>query len=522
MLRRMNGFRHPLAIATLLFAALNPLTAGAQLRVPIGPAAPGAGDIAPRLPEPPDRTPSAASTTAGSVSSPAAQPAAVEGLTGTTGSIRNTVTNTLSGPVQNGVVGPAVRARELTRDPVGRAANPSVANRSPSRRIAIPPASEGRYRPDEVVVSLPSNLSPQAVDAIARRHGLMRLDSQATALTGTTFHRWRINDGRSVTAVLRRLQAEGAIAAAQPNYRFRLQQSDVATRAARAHQAQYMIAKLRLPEAHSLTTGANVLVAVIDSAIDTTHPEIAGAVAGSYDAVKSAEPPHAHGTAIAGAIGAHARLTGVAPSARILAIRAFWGDGPEAESTTVTILKGLDWAVAHGARVINMSFAGPQDPEIARALAAASKKGIVLIAAAGNAGPKSPPLYPAADPNVIAVAATDSEDKLFAESSGGKHVAIAAPGVDILTPAPDGRYQVSSGTSFAAAHVSGVVALLLALRPDLKPAAVRGILLSTAKDLGPKGRDDQFGAGLANAYRAAVAVDADVAHLARSNASTAR
>ena len=158
-----------------------------------------------------------------------------------------------------------------------------------------------------------------------------------------------------------------------------------------------------------------------------------------------------------------------------------------------------------------MSFAGPTDPAIHRALEAAYKKGIVLIAAAGNAGAKSPPLYPAADPNVIAVSATDLEDKLFEQSNRGRHIAVAAPGAQILVVAPDGSYDVSSGTSYSAAEVSGVVALMIQRKGDLTPAQVRNILRATAKDLGPKGPDTMFGAGLADAYRALTAEIAPVA-----------
>jgi subtilisin family serine protease len=225
---------------------------------------------------------------------------------------------------------------------------------------------------------------------------------------------------------------------------------------------------------------------------------------------------------MAGAIVAHGRLAGIAPSARILAARAFGAATSGADGTTFAILMALDWSLAQGARVINMSFAGPSDPEIARALATAHKKGIVLVAAAGNAGPKSPPLFPASDPNVIAVTATDSKDELFRVAVRGRHIAVAAPGVEILGPAPDQQYQLSSGTSVAAAQVSGIVALLLQRKPDLKPDTVRRILTSSAADLGPKGRDDQFGSGLANGLRALQAADRVAPPPKPTNVSSAR
>jgi subtilisin family serine protease len=146
-------------------------------------------------------------------------------------------------------------------------------------------------------------------------------------------------------------------------------------------------------------------------------------------------------------------------------------------------------------RVINMSFAGPRDPSMERALRAAHDKGIVLIAAAGNAGPKSPPLYPGADPNVIAVTATDVNDKLFSGANRGRYIAVAAPGVDILVPAPDNAYQLTTGTSVASAEVSDVAALLLERNPGLGPEDVHKILTASAKRLGTKDRDDDYGSG---------------------------
>ena len=153
-----------------------------------------------------------------------------------------------------------------------------------------------------------------------------------------------------------------------------------------------------------------------------------------------------------------------------------------------------------------MSFAGPKDALIERGIAATAAKGIVMVAAAGNAGAKSPPLYPAANPNVIAVSATDAQDRLFAASNRGGHIAVSAPGVDIFLPAPDEKYQMTSGTSFSAAYVSGLAALLLERNPALKPDEVRTILMKTARDLGAPGRDDLFGAGEADAYAAVSAI----------------
>lgn len=174
------------------------------------------------------------------------------------------------------------------------------------------------------------------------------------------------------------------------------------------------------------------------SAVDVNHPELAGSIADSFDALSAPATPHQHGTAIAGLIAAHAKLMGAAPDAKILAVRAFDPKDVGAEGTTFNILKAIDWAAAHGARIINMSFAGPADPAIHRSLEAARKKGIVLVAAAGNAGAKSPPLYPAADPNVIAVSATDADDKLFEQSNHGRHITVDAPGAQILVAVPRG------------------------------------------------------------------------------------
>ncbi len=361
-----------------------------------------------------------------------------------------------------------------------------------------------RAIPNELVAEIDGALSDTQADALARRHGLTRLESQNFPLVGATIGRFRIANRRTVETVSRELGTDASVRSVQPNFRYVLQEQN--TELTEGDPAQYANAKLRLPQAHTLAHGANVTVAVIDSGIDVSHPEFAGAMITSFDALGGKEGPHVHGTGVAGAIVSHARLMGSAPAARILAIRAFGAAPKGAESTSYVILKGLDYAAAHGAQIINMSFAGPRDALIERALAAVAAKGIVMVAAAGNSGPKSPPLYPAANTNVIAVSATDAQDKLFAASNRGGFIAISAPGVEIFLPAPDGKYQMTSGTSFSSAYISGLAALMLERNPALKPDEVRAILMKTARDLGPPGRDDQFGAGEADAYAAVAAV----------------
>jgi subtilisin family serine protease len=364
--------------------------------------------------------------------------------------------------------------------------------------FALPPAGEARFVPNEVILDIPESVSTPDLDSIAARHTMTRLETQSFRLTGRRLHVWRLDGGGTVQAMIRGLAGERQVAGAQPNYLYALAQD----RRGPASSDQYAPDKLHLAEAHRLATGNKVLVALIDSAVDTRHPDLAGAVSADLDAAMDKAGPHAHGTGMAGAIAARHTVVSVAPQVTLLTVRAFTPGASTAEGTTFNIIKGLDWAAEQGARIVNMSFAGPSDPRLRDALAKAARKGMVLIAAAGNAGAKSAPLFPAADPNVIAVTATDSEDALFAGANRGDHIAVAAPGVDVLVPAPDGTYQLTTGTSVAAAEVSGVAALLIERNPSLTPEGLRRILMRTAKDLGPKGRDRDFGAGLVDALAA--------------------
>jgi Subtilase family len=373
---------------------------------------------------------------------------------------------------------------------------------------ALPPAGNSDYLPDEVVTQIAANGADQAAASLARRFGLTQLDSFDVPGAGTKLVRWRINGinaRRTAPAVVRAIEADRSGATVSLNYVMRLYGEPPAPVVA-APLEQYALIKMQLPQAHVLAQGGDVLVAIIDSAVDVSHPELQGVIADTFDAVRTGDKGHPHGTAIAGAIAAQARLKGTAPAARILAAQAFDRGQDRMEGNGYVVAKAVYWAADRGARIINMSFAGPRDPSIEQSLLYARQKGAILVAAAGNKGPLSVPLFPAANPNVIAVTATDANDKVFQQANRGKHIAIAAPGVELFLPGLNGTYQEISGTSFAAAEVSGTIALLVERKPDLTHDDARRILMSTARDLGPPGIDPHFGAGLVDAYRAVISI----------------
>jgi subtilisin family serine protease len=191
----------------------------------------------------------------------------------------------------------------------------------------------------------------------------------------------------------------------------------------------------------------------------------------------------------------------VAPDATLLAARAF-ETAPRRglpESTSFILLRALDWSVRHGANVVNLSFSGDRDPAMERIIAEAVRRNVILVAAAGNGGPKAAPSYPAAYPDVIAVTAHDSADHLYSHANHGAYIAVAAPGVDILVPILKRGHMFMSGTSMSSAYVAGIMALLLERTPNLSPERAKRILMETADDLGAPGRDDEFGAGRVDA-----------------------
>jgi len=417
----------------------------------------------------------------------------------------------------------------------GFCANTGFAQLAPAVVAAaqdLPSRAPALAVPNEVLVIFRHD-APQNVEDFARDYRLVHVESYSDSLLERTVHHFRISSGDGPVAGLpsrnrmrstsprseqsrkkddessqekvdaarmdeyiSSLSSDPRIEYVQPNYIY--ERKDDHSRPEHSTQGQYVLTTLRIKEAHRLATGARIKIAVIDSEIDATHPELQGAVETEFKVVGNSGGPDKHGTAIAGAIVSHGDLLGVAPAARILAVTAF----SDAGGTTLTITRGINWSFQSGARIINMSFAGPEDPLLHREVTAAYNRGLVLVAAAGNAGADSPPMYPAAYPEVIAVTATDSDDRVLQQANTGRYVAIAAPGVEIVAPHPGRTYQFSTGTSIAAAHVSGVAALLLERNPQLSADEIRSILVATAD----KVKTGEFVPGRVNALKALIVI----------------
>ncbi len=233
---------------------------------------------------------------------------------------------------------------------------------------------------------------------------------------------------------------------------------------------QWAIPKTMAPQAWEVTAGANnVVIAVLDTGIDKQQPDLVGKVIAEVNFTESptAEDVYEHGTHIAGIIAAEANngigIAGLAYNCSLMDVKVADDQG---RFDSAVAARGVIWAVNHGANVINMSLVNIEpSPRLEEAINYAWSHGAVVIAAAGNlVGDKI--VYPAYYSNCIAVAATDSYDHIASWSSQGGWVDVAAPGVDIYSTLPDNKYGYKSGTSMAAAHVSGLAGLLFALRSD--------------------------------------------------------
>jgi subtilisin family serine protease len=274
--------------------------------------------------------------------------------------------------------------------------------------------------------------------------------------------------------------------------------------------SEWHLAKIQSPQAWNVTTGSpSVVVAIIDTGVHATHPDLASNMVPGWNFVKSNSDTSdvlGHGTAVAGVIAAAGNngigVAGVSWQSRMMPLVVVDENDLAAYSN---IAEAIQYAADRGVRLINISIGGgAQSPTLQSAVDYAWSKGALIFASAMNNG-ASDPYYPAACNHVMAVSATDSSDHLASFSNYGNWIAISAPGAGILTTANGGGYAYWFGTSFSSPIVAGVAALSLAVNPSLTNAELLTILEKSADDIGPPGYGASFGWGRVNAFKAVTA-----------------
>ena len=259
---------------------------------------------------------------------------------------------------------------------------------------------------------------------------------------------------------------------------------------------------------------ADIALGMIDTGVNIGHEALAGVEIDTSSVVGSDRRPSSkvHGTAVAVLVAGRAdtRTPGLLANVRLVAVDAFHADaGGQDAGDAFDVARALDRLSMQGVTVINLSFSGPANLVLERVVGAALSQDIVLVAAAGNAGPYAEPLYPAAYEGVVAVTAIDHRSNPWRQAASGAHIDFAAPGVRLWTAASVSGGRFRSGTSYAAPFVSAALAIARAADPAATGRQTVERLASGAVDLGPAGRDATFGWGLVQAP-AACAAESDV------------
>lgn len=360
----------------------------------------------------------------------------------------------------------------------------------PSVPESPPSVLPKQLQPRQIIVTL-APASPERwaslATALSQTYALPQIGAFPLSSLGIQCIVFQLPPDASVDTIVKRLVADPRVESVQLNQVFEGQQTvHNDPYAALQHGAQTIRADL----VHGWATGKGVKVAVVDTGVDTEHADLQGRIGQTVNFVDGGEQSFAqdgHGTAVIGVIAARANngagIFGIAPEADILAIKACWHPTPrarEALCSSWTLAKAVDFAIAAKAQVLNMSLAGPSDPLLARLLTTAGEHGMTVVAAILEDEARAPG-FPASLRGVIATAACDVQGKISLRTAAAGVAFLAAPGVDILTTTPRGAYDFLSGSSLAAAHVSGLAALLLERYPRLSPAQVYDILRATAQ-----------------------------------------
>lgn len=279
----------------------------------------------------------------------------------------------------------------------------------------------------------------------------------------------------------------------------------------RRPHSQWPLRALNVRSAWGVSRGAGVTVAIIDSGVGQSR-ELDGQLTSTAADFVTGDPSRVdtsdHGTAVASVIAARADghgIAGVAPAAKVMSARIF--DGFSAPRTR--LVRAIRWTADQRPDVLNLSLTERPAPELRAAVRYAQSKGVIVVAGAGNDGTDTadgaPLTYPAAYRGVIAVGAVRGDRSRAGFSNAGRFVDVVAPGKRVLAADPGNTLSWYDGTSIAAPHVAGVIALMLSANPRLTAASVTRILRETATDLGVRGKDSEFGWGLVNARAAVVA-----------------
>ncbi|NJN19474.1 MAG: S8 family serine peptidase, partial [Oscillochloris sp.] len=375
------------------------------------------------------------------------------------------------------------------------------AQAQPAATNAVPGELIVRLQPEHQLSNL---ATPIGVAAPALVNAMRTLGVAAAEPLGADSYLLRYRSDLAPELAAAQLYGTPGMVYAEPNYYRQLYRTPNDS----VINQQWALRNIQAYEAWDITTGGSIVIAVLDTGVDSAHPDLKGKVLPGYNAYSggdNSDDDNGHGTAVSGLIAANtdnnAGVAGLCWGCRILPVKVLRANGG---GTDAAVAQGIRWAVDNGANVLNLSLGGTDDSQVIRdAINYAVGRGILVVAASGNEQQEgNAPSYPAAYPDVLAVGATGNTDIVTGFSNTGDYVDISAPGVGLWTTLPGGGYGPPNGTSFSSPYVAAAAGLVLTLRSDLGFFDVSCVLMASADDKGAPGKDPEYGYGRLNALRA--------------------